>query len=88
MNLGFKESPLNVRKISKSLTKIYIIGGQRLDLLVESELVLELKAVDRLTGFHEAQIHSYMKATGHRIGLLINFYARLLKDDGIIRIVR
>ena len=64
------------------------IGGQRLDLLVESQLVLELKAVDRLTGFHEAQIHSYVKATGHRIGLLINFNARLLKEDGIVRIIR
>jgi GxxExxY protein len=64
------------------------IGGQRLDLLVENQLILELKAVERLTGVHEAQIHSYMKATGLRIGLLINFNVRLLKEDGIVRIIR
>jgi GxxExxY protein len=64
------------------------IGGQRLDLLVEGQMILELKAVERLTGVHEAQIHSYMKATGIRIGLLINFNVRLLKEDGIVRIIR
>jgi GxxExxY protein len=64
------------------------IGGQRLDLLVEGQLILELKAVEKLTGIHEAQIHSYMKATGIRIGLLINFNVRLLKEDGIVRIIR
>src|SRR5262245_64178520 len=39
------------------------IGGQRLDLLVEGQLILELKAVERLTGVHEDQIQSYMIAT-------------------------
>ena len=64
------------------------ISGHRLDLLVEGQLILELKAVDRLTGVHEAQIHSYMRATGLRIGLLISFNVRLLKEDGIIRVIR
>src|SRR5215475_7192072 len=64
------------------------ITGQKLDLLVEGQLILELKAVERLTGIHEAQIHSYMKATDLRIGLLINFNVRLLKEDGIVRIIR
>lgn len=64
------------------------IGGQRLDLLVENQIILELKAVEKLTGVHEAQILSYLKATGHRIGLLINFNVRLLKDDGILRVLR
>jgi GxxExxY protein len=63
-------------------------GGQRLALLVEGQLILELKAVKKLTGFHEAQVHSYLKATGLRIGLLINFNVRLLKEDGIVRIIR
>ncbi len=64
------------------------ITGQRLDLLVEGQLILELKAVEKLTGVHEAQIQSCLKTTGHRIGLLINFNTKLLKEDGIIRFVR
>jgi GxxExxY protein len=64
------------------------ICGQRLDLLVEGQLIVELKTVEKLIGFHEAQIHSYLKATNLRIGLLINFNVKLLKDGGIVRIVR
>lgn len=68
--------------------KDILITGQQLDLLVEKQLVLELKAVDHLTGVHEAQIVSYLKATGLRVGLLFNFKVKMLKDGGIKRIVR
>ena len=49
------------------------IGGQRLDLLVEGKIIVELKAVEFLSAVHEAQILSYLKAAGLRLGLLINF---------------
>jgi len=62
------------------------IPGQRLDLLVESQLILELKVVDHLAPIHEAQLMSYLKATGLKVGLLVNFKTRILKD-GIKRIV-
>jgi GxxExxY protein len=58
----------------------------RLDLVVADELIVELKAVERLLPIHEAQLITYLKLTGLRVGLLINFNVRLLKE-GIKRIV-
>jgi GxxExxY protein len=63
------------------------ISGQRLDLLVGGRIILELKCVEEFARIHEAQLISYLKATGLRLGLLINFKTELLKD-GIKRIVR
>jgi GxxExxY protein len=63
------------------------IPGQRLDLLVGGRIIVELKAVESIVPIHEAQLISYLKATGLRLGLLINFHIPLLKD-GIRRIVR
>lgn len=56
------------------------VGEGRLDLLVESSLIVELKAVDKLHPVHEAQVISYLKATGYKLGLLINFNVPVLKD--------
>ena len=53
-------------------------GSQRLDLVVERELVIELKAVKVLEDIHFAQVKSYLKATGLRVGLLLNFNAPTL----------
>ncbi len=50
-----------------------IIDRFRLDLLVEEKIILELKAADRLLRVHESQLLSYLKATGLRIGFLVNF---------------
>jgi GxxExxY protein len=63
------------------------LSGQRLDLLVAGRLIVELKCVDDFSPIHEAQLLSYLKATGLRLGLLINFKTQLLKD-GIKRMVR
>ena len=60
--------------------------GYRIDLLVEGRLVLELKCVERVSGIHEAQLLTYMKLAGVRVGLLINFHTTKLKD-GIQRFV-
>lgn len=49
------------------------VGRHRLDILVEDELILELKAVETLTSTHYAQTRSYLKATGLKDALLINF---------------
>ena len=61
-------------------------AGLRLDLLVGQRVVVELKAVDSLLPIHEAQLMTYLKLSDLRLGLLINFNVRLLKD-GIKRIV-
>ncbi len=60
--------------------------GYRIDLLVKGLVVVELKAVERLDPLHDAQILSYLKLSGCRVGLLINFNVRMLKD-GIRRLV-
>ena len=62
------------------------IEGQRLDLLVEPGVIVELKTVDSILPIHEAQLISYLRTTGYRLGLLINFRCNLLKK-GIKRIV-
>ncbi len=62
------------------------ITGQRLDMLVEKMLVVELKTVDLVLPIHEAQLISYLKTMGIRAGLIINFKVRQLKL-GIKRIV-
>jgi GxxExxY protein len=58
----------------------------RLDLIVSSKVVVELKAVKELKPIHEAQLITYMKLTKCRVGLLINFNVSILKD-GIRRMV-
>lgn len=60
--------------------------GYRIDLLVEGKVVVELKAVERLEAIHRAQLLSYLKLSGCKVGLLINFNVKVLKD-GIRRLV-
>jgi GxxExxY protein len=65
---------------------ILIDIGYRLDLLIEEEIIVELKSVDEITPIHEAQILSYLKLSGKQLGLLINFKVLHLKD-GIRRFI-
>lgn len=62
------------------------IGEGRLDLLVDNRVIVELKAVEKLLPVHEAQLLSYLKATQHRLGFLVNFNVPALKE-GIKRMV-
>jgi GxxExxY protein len=59
--------------------------GYRLDLVVADKLVIELKACERLEPIHEAQLLTYLKLTGIKLGLLINFNVPVLKE-GIRRL--
>ncbi|MEI7896098.1 MAG: GxxExxY protein [bacterium] len=61
--------------------------GYRLDLFVENEIIVEIKAVETLNNIHLAQILTYLKISGCKLGLLINFNCRHLKD-GIRRVIR
>ena len=58
----------------------------RMDLVIDRRLVVEIKSVDRLMPIHEAQMLTYLKLSGHKVGLLMNFNAVVLKD-GLRRIV-
>ncbi|HJQ70680.1 MAG TPA: GxxExxY protein [Blastocatellia bacterium] len=62
------------------------IGEYRLDLLVEDAVVVEIKSVSRADPVFDAQVLTYLRVTGKKVGLLINFNARLLKA-GIKRFV-
>lgn len=61
--------------------------GYRLDILVEERLIIKVKAVESLADIHIAQMLTYLKLSGNRSGLLINFNVSLLKN-GIKRLVR
>ena len=58
----------------------------RLDLLVEDKVIIEIKSVDKLSDIHMAQILSYLKLSDFKLGYLINFSVKLLKE-GIKRVV-
>jgi GxxExxY protein len=65
---------------------VKIDAGYQLDLIVEDQVIVELKAMEILLPIHEAQLLSYLKLSGKKVGLLINFHALHLKD-GIKRMV-
>ncbi len=65
---------------------VHLDCGYRMDLLVENEIVVEIKALEQFVPIHEAQLLSYLRLYGKRVGLLINFHVRVLKD-GLKRIV-
>lgn len=60
--------------------EVRIDHGYRVDLLIEDRVIVELKAVEKFTDVHTAQILTYMKLGGYDLGLLINFHEKLLKN--------
>ena len=67
--------PVQLSYKGTSINKAYVI-----DILVEDEIILELKSVDGLLKIHEAQILSYLRLTNKRLGFLVNFNVPLLKQ--------
>jgi len=63
------------------------IGEYRLDLIVQDAVVVEIKSVERFDPIFESQVLTYLRVTGKRVGLLMNFNSRLLRD-GIKRYLR
>ncbi len=98
---GLLESVYETCLIYELREKGYIVGNQvtvpvhykgicletglRLDIIVDNSIIIEVKAIDELAPIHEAQILTYLKLTGHRVGYLINFNSYHLKD-GIKRL--
>ncbi|MBN2807666.1 MAG: GxxExxY protein [Prolixibacteraceae bacterium] len=64
--------------------EVKLDAGYRIDLMVENKVIVEIKAVDAIAEIHKAQLMTYMKLANIRIGLLINFNVKRLKD-GIVR---
>ena len=55
-------------------------AGYRLDMVVENSIVIEIKAVEALSRLHDAQVLTYLKLSGHRLGFLMNFNVELFKN--------
>lgn len=66
--------------------QVKIDVGYRVDLLVEDAVIVELKAIESVLPLHEAQLLAYLKLSGNKVGLLINFNVTRLKN-GITRMV-
>jgi GxxExxY protein len=66
--------------------EVYLECGRRLDLVVEDRVIVELKSVERMNPLYEAQLLSYLKLSGYKTGLLINFNVRFL-IDGVQRFI-
>lgn len=77
-----EEVPLEV-----SYEGLIIPQAYRMDLVVDDLLVVELKTVERLSPAHEAQLLTYLRFSGNRVGLLFNFWRWPLKEGGIKRMI-
>ncbi len=84
-----RKAGLRVEK-EKALPLVYeevkMECGYRIDLLIERKVVIELKVVEAFTDVHIAQTLTYMRLSGCRVGLLLNFYTKSLKN-GIKRLI-
>lgn len=72
--------------IPVSYRNIRLDAGFKADIIVDKKLIIEIKSVERLLRVHEAQLLTYLRMTGCKIGLLMNFNSVLLKD-GLKRFV-
>ncbi len=84
-----KERGLKVRKeVPMPITykDVKLDHGYRIDLLVEEKVVIEIKTVELLNDVHTAQVLTYLKLGGYKLGLLLNFHVSILKN-GIKRII-
>ena len=73
------------RRSPSCITTLRFEMGFRADLIVDNKVLIEVKAIDQLLPVHHAQVITYLKLTGLRTGLLINFNVPLLRD-GLKRI--
>lgn len=89
--LGYELTKANITHKTQEALPIEYDGQQidaayRLDILIPNQLIIECKAIEKLAPIHQAQLLSYLKLSGIKVGLLINFNVPRLKD-GIKRIV-
>lgn len=84
--LGSRGLQVQQQLVIPVLYKGSVIAESRVDLLVDDQLVIELKAVETLLPVHTAQLLSHLKAGAFQLGLLINFNVPVLKKDGVRRV--
>jgi GxxExxY protein len=71
--LNDKGLKVEAQKVINLLYKNKKIGTHRLDLVVDDKVILEIKALERFANYHRAQLTSYLKASGYKLGILTNF---------------
>lgn len=84
VNLGLKVERQKAIPVIWKDIKIKI--GFRVDLVIENKVILELKSVEKIAAVHPKQLLTYLRVTDMKLGLLINFKEKLIKD-GITRVV-
>ena len=86
VELGLTGLPFELERPFDVLYKGQLLSTHRLDVVVAGKVLIEVKAVDRMAPVHHAQVISYLRASGLRVGLLMNFNEAVLAD-GLRRIV-
>ena len=86
LELDARHIPFECEKPIEVRYRNYRIPGQRVDLIVADRVLVEVKAIKQIEGIHQAIVISYLKTTGLRVALLMNFHGVLFKD-GVRRIV-
>lgn len=84
LELANREIPFESQKLIEILYEGKRVGEHRLDMLVDDVLVVELKAIEQFEDIHFAQVKSYLRASGTKIGLLLNFNATQLSIKRIV----
>ena len=82
----FKEIPLRATQQTpiKVVFRNEIIGNYVADILIEDKIILELKIVDKITNIHRAQVLNYLKATGLKLAIIINFKNQSLEYERLV----
>jgi GxxExxY protein len=87
IELAAREIPFESEKLLPVRYRGHLLGHHRVDLLIGDQLVVEIKSVEAIHSVHVAQVVSYLRLTGSRLGLIVNFNVPVLKQ-GIRRVVR
>ena len=86
LELELRGLPFECEKSIAVKYKEWMIPGHRVDLIVANVVLVEIKAIPKLAALHRAQVLSYLRTTGLRVGLLMNFNAEVLRH-GLRRVV-
>ena len=86
MMILFEEKSIKAKQQQKInvMFKNRVVGDYIADILVEDKIILELKTIDKITNVHRAQLLNYLKATGLKLGIIINFKNRKLEYERIV----
>jgi GxxExxY protein len=83
--LTLRSIPFEAQKRLAVTYKGRVVGDYIADIVVDGQIILELKAISALTKAHEAQAHNYLAATGLRLAILLNFGAKSLEQERVVR---